>query len=54
MKPLPAPDVPGNTPWERFDNAMRKVLSVSKEAVRKEETKEKQSRARKRARRKPK
>jgi hypothetical protein len=54
MKPLPAPDVPGNTPWERFDNAMRKVFSVSKEAVLKEEAKEKKSRARKRAKHKPK
>lgn len=33
MKPTPAPHVPGKTEWERFDNAMRKVLSVSKEAA---------------------
>jgi len=31
MKPTPAPHVPGKTEWERFDNAMRKVLSVSKQ-----------------------
>jgi hypothetical protein len=37
MKPQPAPDVPGNTPWEKLDNAVRKVFSVSKEAVLKEE-----------------
>jgi hypothetical protein len=30
MKPLPAPHVPGKTEFERFDNAMRKVLTVSK------------------------
>jgi hypothetical protein len=23
MKPAPAPDVPGDTPWERLDNAIR-------------------------------
>lgn len=40
MKPsLPAPDVPGNTPWEKLDNAVRKVFSVSKDALTKEEKK---------------
>jgi hypothetical protein len=28
MKPLPAPNVPGKTEFERFDNAMRKVLAM--------------------------
>lgn len=37
MKPLPAPEVPGNNDWERFDNAVRKVFSVPKEALFKEE-----------------
>jgi hypothetical protein len=37
LKPIPAPHVPGKTDWERFDNAMRKVLSVSKEAAMKME-----------------
>jgi hypothetical protein len=27
MNPLPAPKVPGNSDWERFDNAVRKVFS---------------------------
>jgi uncharacterized protein YdaU (DUF1376 family) len=36
MKPLPAPNVPGNTEWERFDNAVRKIFSVSPEAIQKE------------------
>ncbi len=30
MKPLPAPKVPGKTDFQRFDNAVRKVLSVPK------------------------
>jgi hypothetical protein len=32
MKPHPPPDVPGNTEAEKFDNAVRKMFSVSKEA----------------------
>ena len=31
MKPLPAPHVPGKTEFERFDNAFRKIITVSKE-----------------------
>jgi len=30
MKPQPAPHVPGNTEAEKFDNAVRKIFSVSK------------------------
>ena len=30
MKPSPAPHIPGNTEWERFDNAVGKLLSVPK------------------------
>jgi hypothetical protein len=37
LKPLPAPNVPGNTEFERFDNAVRKVLSVSKQELLKRE-----------------
>jgi hypothetical protein len=38
MKPLPAPIVPGKTEFERFDNAVRQVLTVSKtELLRREE-----------------
>jgi hypothetical protein len=33
MKPLPAPSVPGNTEAERFDNAVRKTFTVSKEEM---------------------
>jgi len=39
MKPLPAPNLPGKTEFERFDNAMRQVLSVSKEELLKREAK---------------
>jgi len=53
MKPLPAPPVPGNTEWERFDNAFRKIITVPKEAFAKEEARLKQARDRKRAAKKP-
>jgi hypothetical protein len=43
MKPLPAPYVPGKTEFERFDNAMRQVLSVSKEELLKREQREKRN-----------
>jgi hypothetical protein len=39
MKPAPAPNVPGSTEFERFDNAFRKVLTVSKEDLLKAEAK---------------
>jgi len=41
MKPLPAPKVPGNTEFERFDNALRQVLTVSKTDLLKREAREK-------------
>jgi len=47
MKPLPAPDVPGDTDAERFDNAVRKVFSVSKKELLKREANWKRARARK-------
>jgi hypothetical protein len=37
MKPLPPPEVPGKTEFQRFDNAVRQVLSVSKEELLKRE-----------------
>jgi hypothetical protein len=33
MNPLPAPKVPGNTEFERFDYAVRKVFALSRENV---------------------
>jgi len=47
MKPQPAPHVPGNTEAERFDNAVRKMFTVSKEAYLKEEARLKKLRERK-------
>jgi hypothetical protein len=40
MKPLPAPNIPGKTEFERFDNAVRKVLTVSKEELLRREQRE--------------
>ena len=37
MKPHAAPPVPGNTEAEKFDHAVRKMFSVSKEAFLKAE-----------------
>ncbi len=45
----PAPDVSGNTPWEKLDSAVRSVFRVSKEDFLKEETRLKYIRAKKRA-----
>lgn len=50
MNPLPAPKVPGKTEFERFDNAVRQVLSVPKEALLKQEAREKKTRERKKRR----
>jgi len=50
MKPLPAPPVPGNTDWERFDNAVSMVLRVPKEAFLANEARKRKAKAqRKRA-----
>ena len=37
MKPLPAPAVSGNSDPERFDNAVRKTFTVSKEEMQRRE-----------------
>jgi hypothetical protein len=50
MKPRPPVLVPGKTPWERLDNAVRSVLSVPKGKLLKEESKLKRQRATKRKR----
>jgi hypothetical protein len=47
MKPLPPPLVRGKTEFERFDNAVRQVLTVSKEELLKREAQEKKERERK-------
>jgi hypothetical protein len=44
MKPLPAPPIEGKTEFERFDNAVRQVLTVSKsELLRREDAEKKGS-----------
>jgi hypothetical protein len=48
VKPLPAPHVPGKTEFERFDNAVRQVLTVSKEELLRREAREKRAREKKR------
>ena len=53
MKPLPPPHVPGNTEAERMDNAVRKMFTVPKEALLREEAKQKRARGRKRATKNP-
>lgn len=50
MKPLPAPHVPGKTEFERFDNAVRQVLTVSKQELLRREDQEKKTRKQKRRR----
>lgn len=49
MKPLPAPSVPGNTDSERMSNALRMVLTVSKDELLRKETRLKRASAKKRA-----
>jgi hypothetical protein len=53
MKPLPAPLVPGNTEWERFDNAVGMLLNAPKQAFVKQEKKLKKRREKKRAAKQP-
>ena len=53
MKASPAPNVPGNTEADRFDNAVRKMFAVSKEAIRNEEDKWKRAQAKKKLAKKP-
>ena len=53
MKPLPAPNIPGKTEFERFDNAVRQILSVPKEEVLRREAQDKKSAARKRRAKNP-
>ena len=47
MKPLPPPHVPGKTEFERFDNALRQILTVSKSDLLKMEAQEKSTKERK-------
>jgi hypothetical protein len=47
MNPHPAPSVTGNTDWERFDSAVRKVFSVHPEAIQREKDRAKSARDKK-------
>jgi len=49
MKPSAAPNVPGDTPGKRLSNALRMVLTVSKEDLLKKEARLKLARGKKRA-----
>jgi hypothetical protein len=49
MKPQRAPPGPGNTEWERFDNAVGMLLNAPKAAFVKQETKLRKRREKKRA-----
>lgn len=49
IEAIPAPHVPGNTEAERMDAAVRKMFSVPKEAVLREEARQKAENGKKRA-----
>ena len=51
MNIRPAPPVPGNTEAERFDNAVRKTFTVSKEEMQRQETDWQQAQGKKPAKR---
>ena len=53
MNPHPAPPVPGNTDWERFDNAVGMVLMVPKAAVLADEARRRKAKERKKRAKKP-
>jgi hypothetical protein len=47
MKPNPAPSVPGDTEWQRFDNAVRNIFKVPETAILKERQRMEAERAKK-------
>jgi hypothetical protein len=47
MKPQPPPHVPGSNEAEKFDNAVRRMFSVSKEELQKREENWKRSQTKK-------
>jgi hypothetical protein len=51
--PNPPPSVPGNTEWERFDNAVGMLLSAPKGVFVKQEKKLNRRREKKRAAKQP-
>ena len=53
MKPEPAPNVPGKTEFEKFDNFFRAVIAVPKAVIDKEDAKWRRARAKKKRAKKP-
>jgi len=53
VKPLPSPAVPGKTDAERFDNAVRKTFTVSKEEMQRREAAWQKTQGKKAQARKP-
>jgi hypothetical protein len=51
MKPIPPPLIPGKTEFERFDNAVRQVLTVPKDELLKREQREQDQKEREEKRR---
>jgi hypothetical protein len=51
MKPIPPPQVPGKTEFERFDNAVRQVLTVPKDEILRREQREQDRKEREEKRR---
>jgi hypothetical protein len=47
MKPNPAPSVPGETDWQRFDNAVRNIFNVPEASILKERQRMEAERAKK-------
>ena len=47
MKPHPAPEVPGETEWQRFDNAVRNIFKVPESAILRERERMKAEREKK-------
>jgi hypothetical protein len=54
MKPRPAPEVPGDTEWQRFDNAVRKMFTVPEAAILRERERMKAEREKKKTAKKAK
>jgi hypothetical protein len=48
VKPLPTPNVPGKSEFERFDNAVRQVFTVPKKELLRREAAEQQAKQKRR------
>jgi len=54
MKTHPPPEVPGDTEWQRFDNAVRKMFTVPEAAILRERERMKAEREKKKGAKKAK